>query len=137
MPDDTTRKLHNFDEDTVGHEIPHIIDHKTQEFIEFIYRDCFVSNNVPGALWKYRFADNRRKLYGHGRGQFSYSCHSYIFKASDIKQAKIIDVEIGWNPINSMECTGQSSLPVKPSRCYRIKYNGRGVQNAMAMWVLL
>jgi hypothetical protein len=77
MLDDTTRKLHNFDEDSGGAENPHIVDHKTQEFREFIHGDCFVSNNVPGALWKYPTANNRRKSYGHGKGQFSYSCYGY------------------------------------------------------------
>jgi hypothetical protein len=115
IPDDIARKLHKFDEETRGAENPHILHPKSLEFRGFLHGDCFVSNNIPGALWKYRTASDRRNFYGHGMGQYSYYCYGYIFKLSDIKQAKFIDVGIGQNQLRSVECTGQSSLPVKPS----------------------
>jgi hypothetical protein len=137
MPDNIARKLHNFDEETGGAENQHILLSKTQDFRVLVHGDCFVSNNIPGALWKYQTASDRTKFYGHGMGQYSYYCYGYIFKSSDIKQAKFIDVGIGRKQIRSIECTGQSSLPVKPSRCYKITYNGKGIKNATATWVPL
>ena len=97
----------------------------------------FVSNNIPRALRKYRTANDREIHYGNDRGRFSLFCYGYIFEAINIRRAKFIDVGIGRNQVNGHECTGQSSLPVMPRGCYKITYNGMGIQNATATWVPL
>jgi hypothetical protein len=137
MPDNTARILHNFDENMGGAENPHICHPETRVYREFIHGDVFVSNNTPGAILKYRTANDRKIHYGNGRGRFSHFCYGYIFKASDLKRAKFIDVGIGRNQFNAHECTGQSPLPVMPRGCYKITYNGMGIQNATATWVPL
>jgi hypothetical protein len=137
MPDNTARVLHNFDEQTGGAENPHIRDPDTGVFRKFINSDVFVSNNIPRALRKYRTANDREIHYGNDRGRFSLFCYGYIFEAINIKQAKFIDVGIGRNQGNGQECTGQSPLPVMPRGCYKITYNGMGIQNATATWVPL
>jgi hypothetical protein len=137
MPDNTARVLHNFDEQTGGAENPHIRDPDTRVFRKFIHSDVFVSNNIPRALRKYRTAKDREIHYGNDRGRFSLFCYGYLFKAIDIKRAKFVDVGIGRNQLNSQECTGQSPLPVMPRGCYKIIYNGMGIQNATATWVPL
>ena len=137
MPDNTARVLHNFDEQTGGAENPHIRDPDTRVYRPFIHSDVYVSNNIPRALRKYRTADDREIHYGNDRGRFSLFCYGYIFEAIDIRRAKFIDVGIGRNQGNGHECTGQSPLPVMPRGCYKITYNGMGIQNATATWVPL
>jgi hypothetical protein len=137
MPDNTVRVLHNFDEQTGGAENPHIRDPDTRVYRPFIHSDVFVSNNIPRALRKYRTANDREIHYGNDRGRFSLFCYGYIFEAIDIRRAKFIDVGIGRNQGNGHECTGQSPLPVMPRGCYKITYNGMGIQNATATWVPL
>ena len=68
MTDNTVRRLHNFNGNMSGAENPHFRHPETRVYREFIHGDVFVLNNIPGAIMKYRTANDREIHYGNGRG---------------------------------------------------------------------
>ncbi len=136
MSDDIARKLHNFNPEMGGVEYPHIFNPEKEEFREKIHEDVFVCINFVYALWKYRSAKDRYMYYGYDMGRFSKTCYVYVFTAENLWRSAFINV-IPRALLENLENFAKSLLPVSPSRCYKVTWNGKGICNATFTWIPL
>ncbi len=136
MPHDIARTLHNFNPEMGGEENPHIFDPEKEEFRDKIHKDVFVCTNFIYALWKYRNATDRFMYYGYDMGRFSKTCYVYVFTTEDLQRSAFINV-IARASLEQLEKFAKSLLPVPPSGCYKVTWNGKGICNATFMWIPL
>ena len=126
MSDDLARELHNFDPKMGGAENPYIVNPGKQQSRMKI-RKVYVCNNFIAAVWNYRNMGDRNMHYGYGRGRFSKSYYCFIFTVEDLWRAGFINV-VSRAYHETLENFGKSLLPVTPSGCYKITWNGQGMR---------
>jgi hypothetical protein len=119
-----------------GGVIPDIFDADENKWRTKICKQLFASNDIAGAIHKYRTAHDRHMHHGnHGRTGLSKYCYGYIIKVENLRLAGFGGVGIARCQTSNHENFGQSEFPVKPSGCYKITWNGHGICNATFSYV--
>jgi hypothetical protein len=72
--------------------------------------------------------------YGYDMGRFSKTCYVYVFTAENLWRSAFINV-IARASLEGIENFAKSLLPVPPSGCYKITWNGKGIINAVSTWI--
>jgi hypothetical protein len=136
MPDDIARKLHYFNSEMGGVENPHIFNPEKEEFRDEIHEDVFVYTDFIYALWRYRNTSDRIMYYGYDMRRFSKTCYVYVLTAEVLWRSIFINV-IACASLEQLENFAKSLLPVPPSGCYKVTWNGKGICNATFTWIQL
>ena len=134
MPDLMVRDLHNFDPESGGAPIPHILLDQTNDVWQDMVHDCmYLCNDVIAAAWKFRNGEDRWTKYGRENGPFSESGYMYLVSPEDCSRSGIFDI----SAIPALENFGKSRVPVNISGCYKVTWNGSGIRNAEFVWIPL
>ncbi len=79
MPDLMVRDIHNFDLESGGAPIPHILLVQANEVWQDNVHSCvYLCNDVIAAAWKFRYVNDRWTKYGRENGPFSESGYMYL-----------------------------------------------------------
>ncbi len=79
MPDRIVRDHHDFDPESGGAPIPHILlDQVNDVWRDKVHNSVYLCNDVIAAAWKFRTANDRRTKYGRANGPFSESGYMYL-----------------------------------------------------------
>jgi hypothetical protein len=134
MPDKMVRDIHNFDPESGGAPIPHILLDQTNDVWRDNVHNCvYLCNNVIAAAWKFRYASDRWTKYGRENGTFSESGYMYLVSPEDCIRSGIFDI----SATPGLENFGKSRVPVNISGCYKVTWNGSGIRNAEFTWIPL
>ena len=117
----------DYDYNEPGCESPHVRNPTSGKFRDhcpqFVYA-C--SKFIPGA-WKHREAADRTQYYGNG-GNYSDHVYVYIIPAETAKLVKFLG--LGFNYSTSDKFYGKTPFPVKVNSCYKMTFNGDGIENS-------
>ena len=134
MPDLMVRNLHDFDPESGGAPIPHILLDQTSDIWRDMVHDCvYLCNDAIAAAWKFRYGSDRWTKYGRENGQFSERCYMYLVSPDDCSRSGIFDI----TATPGLENFGKSRVPVNISGCYKVTWNGSGIRNAEFTWIPL
>ena len=134
MPDLMVRDLHNFDPESGGAPIPHILLDQTNDVWQDMVHGCmYLCNDVIAAAWKFRNGEDRWTKYGRENGPFSESGYMYLVSPEDCSRSGIFDI----SAIPALENFGKSRVLVNISGCYKVTWNGSGIRNAEFVWIPL
>jgi hypothetical protein len=138
MPDLMVRDIHNFDSETGGAPIPHILlDQVNDVWRDNVHNCVYLCNDVIAAAWKFRYADDRWTKYGRENGTFSESCYMYLVSSENSIPLGFVNMGLGFSESPGHENIGKSRVPVAISGCYKVTWNGSGIRNAVFTWIHL
>ena len=121
MPDLMVRDIHNFDPESGGAPIPHILlDQAIDVCRDNVYNCEYLCNNVIAAAWKFRYANDRWTKYGRVNGPFSESCYMYLVSPENSIRSGFVNMGLGFNETPGHESIGKSRIPVTISGCYKV-----------------
>jgi hypothetical protein len=136
MPDRIVRDIHDFDPESGGAPIPHILlDQANGVWRDKVHNSVYLCNDVIAAAWKFRTADDRWTKYGQANGQFSESCYMYLVSPENSIRSGFVNMGLGFNESPGHESIGKSRVPVTISGCYKVTWNGSGIRNAVFTWI--
>ena len=137
MPDRMVRDIHNFDPESGGAPIPHILLDQANDVWRVIEHDCMYLCNDVIAAWKFRYADDRWTKYGRENGPFSESGYMCLVSPENSIRSGFRNMGLGFNESPGHESIGKSRVPVTISGCYKVTWNGSGIRNAVFTWIPL
>jgi len=92
MPDLMVRDVHNFDPESGGAPVPHILLDQTNDIWRDMVHDCvYLCNDAIAAAWKFRYGSDRWTKYGRENGQFSERCYMYLVSPDDCSRRVRLD----------------------------------------------
>jgi hypothetical protein len=134
MSDLMVRDLHDFNPESGGAPIPHILlDQVNDVWRDMVHNNVYLCNDAIAAAWKFRYADDRWTKYGRENGPFSESGYMYLVSPEDCSRSRILDI----SGIPALKNFGRSIVPVNTSGCYKVTWNGSGIRNAEFAWIPL
>jgi len=138
MPDLMVRDIHNFDPESGGAPIPHILlDQAIDVCRDNVYNCEYLCNDVIAAAWKFRYGSDRWTKYGRENGPFSESGYMYFVSPENSIRSGFRNIGLGFNKIPGHESIGKSRVPVTISGCFKVTWNGSGIRNAVFTWIPL
>ncbi len=138
MPDLMVRDIHNFDPESGGAPIPHILlDQVNDVWRDNVHNCVYLCNDVNAAAWKFRYGSDRWTKYGRENGPFSESCYMYLVSPENSIPLGFVNIGLGFNESPGHESIGKSIIPVTISGCYKVTWNGSGIRNAVFTWIHL
>ena len=132
LPDGVIRYDHNF----VAQNIPHLKDPRTGFFRSIVHDSVFVSTDMNAAAVKFRTSSHRKNHYDYGKA-FGEECFMYVFSTETMMNAGFVEVGLAYGSSKHSCNIGKTRKPVLPDGCYRVKWNGRGYNNATFEWMQL
>jgi hypothetical protein len=128
MPDLMVRDIHDFDPESGGAPIPHILlDQANEVWRDKVHNCVYLCNDVIAAAWKFRYANDRWTKYGQENGPFSESGYMYLVSPENSIRSGFRNMGIGFNESPGHESIGKS----------RVTWNGSGIHNAVFSWIPL
>ncbi len=95
MPDLMVRDLHDFDPESGGAPIPHILLDQANDVWRDTVHDCvYLCNDAIAAAFKFRYGDDRWTKYGRENGLFSESGYMYLVSPDDCSRSGIVDISM-------------------------------------------
>ena len=136
MPDLMVRDIHNYDPESGGAPIPHILlDQANDVWRDDVHNCVYLCNDVVAAAWKFRYAKDRWTKYGRENGPFSESGYMYLVSPENSIRSGFRNMGLGFNESPGHESIGKSRVPVTISGCYKVTWNGSGICNAVFTWI--
>ena len=111
MPDLMVGDIHNFDQESGGAPIPHILlDQANDVWRDNVHNCVYLCNNVIAAAWKFRYASDRWTKYGQENGPFSESGYMYLVSPENSIRSGFVYMGLGFNESPGHESIGKSRV---------------------------